>query len=593
MTHFLDHYTLRYTPLSPVHIGTDESYEPTNYIIDDNTLYEFDIEGAINALTAKDRSELDKIVSKPNAQMIKSVQKFFYDKRDALKPWAINTIPVLEGVANFYNGRVGKVVNHESGGGEVINNLEINRCAYNSINRQPLLFGSSIKGAIRTALLNHVNKGQALNKTTDRRTGKLRSEDNRELQQRLLKFQAGKFELDPLRLVSVGDANWVNQDDLPKSKICMTVNRKKHKVVDGNGVERPSQSEGNQGLNKLLEYVPAWRYRAFSGQLTLQDINSIRANVHSSKLPESKLCYSMADIAKICSSFYLPKLKEEVRLMRDREFVDKEWDKSIQRLIASIIDQVKNGQVFLLRIGRHSGAESVTLNGEGVRNIKILQGKDPVTGRQNFTFDDKTKTLWLAAQHKEQRTDLLPFGWVLVQVENNGVSSELPLLNEICSSQHSDDSIWAQKLAQEKTQYLEIRNEAIERRKQEDIKRLEEAEISKAKLEAAQQKELEEAAQAELKRQEEQTRLAQLPKYLQDIAELLKAKKDPNKKDYLVLIDAVKAGQWEGSDKQLVLEDIQTRMQELKEWRPTTNKKDPSKDKEHTRTIEVIKLKSS
>ena len=81
-----------------------------------------------------------------------------------------------------------------------------------------------------------------------------------------------------------------------------------------------------------------------------------------------------------------------------------------------------------------------------------------------------------------------------------------------------------------------------------------------------------------------------MPQYLQDIAELLKAKKDPNKKDYLVLIDAVKAGQWEGSDRQLVLEDIQARMQDLKEWRPTTNKKDPAKDKEYTRTIEVIKL---
>ena len=593
MTHFLDHYTLRYTPLSPVHIGTDESYEPTNYIIDDNTLYEYDIEGALNSLTTKDRAELDEIVRKPNAQMIKSVQKFFYDKREALKPWAINAIPVLEGVANFYNSRVGKVANHEGSGAKVINNLEINRCAYNPINRQPVLFGSSIKGAIRTALLNHINKNQALQKTTDRRTGKLRTEDNRDLQQRLLKFQAGKFELDPLRLVSVGDANWVNDDGLPKAKICMTVNRKKHKVVDGNGAERPSQSEGNQSLNKLLEYVPAWRYRAFSGQLTLQDINSIRANVHSSKLPESKLCYSMADIAKICSSFYLPKLKEEVRLMRDRGFVDKEWDNSIQRLIASIIEQVKNGQVFLLRIGRHSGAESVTLNGEGVRNIKILQGKDPGTRRQNFTFDDKTKTLWLAAQHKEQRTDLLPFGWVLVEVESHGASSDLPLLSEICSSQHSDDSIWAQKLAQQKSEYEEVRHETIARRKQEEIKRLEDAEISKAKLEAAQQKEIEEAAKAELKRQEEQIRLAQLPQYEQDIAELLNAKKDPNKKDYLVLIDAVKAGLWQGSDKQLVLEDIQARMQDLKEWRPTTNKKDQTKDKEYTRTIEVIKLMSS
>lgn len=84
-----------------------------------------------------------------------------------------------------------------------------------------------------------------------------------------------------------------------------------------------------------------------------------------------------------------------------------------------------------------------------------------------------------------------------------------------------------------------------------------------------------------------------MPQYEQDIAEILKAKKDPNKKDYLVLIDAVKAGLWQGSDKQLVLEDIQSRMQDLKEWRPTTNKKDPTKDKEYTRTIEVIKLMSS
>jgi hypothetical protein len=94
-------------------------------------------------------------------------------------------------------------------------------------------------------------------------------------------------------------------------------------------------------------------------------------------------------------------------------------------------------------------------------------------------------------------------------------------------------------------------------------------------------------------RQEEASRLAQLPQYLRDIAELLNTKKDPNKKDYLVLIDAVKSGQWEGNDKQLVLEDIQTRMQDLKEWRPNTNKKDPAKDKEYTRTIEVIKLMKS
>jgi CRISPR-associated protein Csm5 len=71
--------------------------------------------------------------------------------------------------------------------------------------------------------------------------------------------------------------------------------------------------------------------------------------------------------------------------------------------------------VFLLRVGRHSGAESVTL--EGVRQIKILEGKDPQTGKQRSTTAKETKTIWLAAQDKGQQQEMSPFGWVLVEVE--------------------------------------------------------------------------------------------------------------------------------------------------------------------------------
>jgi len=35
-------YYLKLTALTPVHIGTGESYEPTNFVIDDGKLYEFD-----------------------------------------------------------------------------------------------------------------------------------------------------------------------------------------------------------------------------------------------------------------------------------------------------------------------------------------------------------------------------------------------------------------------------------------------------------------------------------------------------------------------------------------------------------------------
>jgi hypothetical protein len=168
-----------------------------------------------------------------------------------------------------------------------------------------------------------------------------------------------------------------------------------------------------------------------------------------------------------------------------------------------------------------------------------------------------------------------------VLVEVNPKESDIQLQNWLQTSHHKLN-LWMQ------TQLA----------KQKNLKQV--ADERQVTLLAAKQKELEDAIKAEeesarieLMRQEEASRLAKLPQYLQDIAELINAKKDPNKKDYLVLIDAVKSGQWEGDDKQLVLEDIQARMQELKEWRPNTNKKDPTKDKEYMRTIEVIKLMKS
>ena len=231
MTPFLNHYTLKYTPLSPLHIGADESYEPGNYVIDDGTLYEFDTGAVLQALTTNDRTELTKIVTgKPDTQLLKALQKFFYDRREALKPWAINAIPVLDGVAKLYNSRVGQTANYEGGGNKVLNKLEIERAAYNPITRQPVLFGSSVKGAIRTAMLNQTNKGQSLLTIDDRRTGRRRKENNLELQQRVFEFRAGKFELDPMRLIQVGDATWDARDNLPTAQVFITVNRKKHKV---------------------------------------------------------------------------------------------------------------------------------------------------------------------------------------------------------------------------------------------------------------------------------------------------------------------------------------------------------------------------
>ena len=544
MTPFLNHYTLKYTPLSPLHIGTGDSYEPTNYVIDDGTLYEFDTGGVVQALTANDRAELTKIVGgKPDTQMLKAVQKFFYDRREALKPWAINAIPVLDGVARLYNSRVGQTANHEGGGNQVLNKLEIDRAAYNPITRQPVLFGSSVKGAIRTALLNQTNKGQSLPLIEDRRTGRKRKENNLELQQRVFEFSAGKFELDPMRLVQVGDAAWNAQDNLPTAQVFITVNRKKHKVVDAQGNERKSQAENNQNLFKLLECVPPWRYRAFAAQLTIQQVDGLQTGSANSKLPKSELRFTMQHIAKTCSAFYLPILKAELTLMRERGFLNPKWDLNIQALLTEMADKMLKGQVFILRVGRHSGAESVTLN--GVRNIKIMKA--------NPEYQQQTKTLWLAAQTKDQRTDLLPFGWVLVEVESgDALETDWSELAGLCANQHDEARRWAGEHAQQKTRLEIIRLEVEQRRKQEEFERRQQAE---------------QAAQVEQirleKEQADQQRRASMTEQQQQIETLkqqLQQKQAANVREQIggPLYSAMRelinqASEWSGDDKAQLL----------------------------------------
>ena len=43
-------YRMHITPISPVHIGAGESYEPSNYVIDDGWLHEFDTGAVLSAL---------------------------------------------------------------------------------------------------------------------------------------------------------------------------------------------------------------------------------------------------------------------------------------------------------------------------------------------------------------------------------------------------------------------------------------------------------------------------------------------------------------------------------------------------------------
>ncbi len=458
-------YRMFITPLSPIHIGTGESYEPTNYVIEDGVLYEFDTGSVVDALSASDRKVLLDIANrKPDTDMIKAVQRYFHDRREQIMPCATNRIPVLSGVAKLYASRIGQTVNREADGKQVLNRMEIDRTSYNPITRLPVLYGSSLKGAIRTALLDGVNDGMGLQKVEDRRTGRPRNENNLELQQRLFRYQAGKFELDPMRLTQLSDAAWHEESGLPAAQIHVAVNRKKNEVKDKQGNIRKSQAESKE-LYQILECISGWRYRAFAGQVNVQSVDGLSETSHKGQrqLPANDLRFKIEDIARACNAFYMPILEAENKLMRERGYLDSAWDKAVRALMTIARASVQRGEAFLLRVGRHSGADSITLR--GVRDIKIMKSKD-----EKPEYAESAKTLWLAADIKDQSTNLLPFGWLLVELQPVDTSiQEWPELKAACEPHLASARALAAKLVEKQVKFEQMRIGA-------EVKRREEAE---------------------------------------------------------------------------------------------------------------------
>lgn len=344
-----DCYRLHLTPLAPIHVGTGESYEPTNYVIEEGVLHEFDTGAAVAALAPSDRTQLLGIGNrKPDADMIQAVQRFFFERRKPLMAHAVQRIPVLNGVAQLYANRVGQTANCEADGKKVLNKLEIDRTSFNPITRQPVLFGSSLKGAIRTALLDEMNEG----KQAPERKGL------HEFQSRLFNYlnQNGKpvLELDPLRLVQLADAAWNGEAGLPATQVYLAVNRKKAPVVDAQGKLRKSRAEAGD-LYQILECVPGLHYRAFRGQLNVQSVAGVpeRDRQDKRRLPAADLRFDVAQLAQACNDFYEPIFEAECRLLAQRGYLDATWHRTAQQLLAASAAKVQRGEALKSTVAEH------------------------------------------------------------------------------------------------------------------------------------------------------------------------------------------------------------------------------------------------
>lgn len=460
---FLQEHQLRISTLTPVHIGCGEDYTPTNYVIDDDALYAFDSTAVAEALPENAKEQLRKVLQGAvQDDALRQIQKLFFDQREPLIAKAVHYLQIAPGVATLYQDRIGQVAQHEGQGERVINQLEIERTFYNPVSHRPVIPGSSLKGAIRTALLDSISAGESQRS----------QEKNRDLQQRLFKYQ--KFEQDPMRLIHLADTNEAKEYEIV-SEIRFAVNRTRRDPKPGESIRTKAEK---RNLYQLLETIPELSVRGYESCITIQDVGGL---TQADKLPKANLRWTVEQIAKACNRFYLPLLQQELEIVKQRQYVVRGWEQRMQKLIEDVIKPLsKSNKAMLLRVGRHSGAEAVTLN--RVRSIKIM-GRNQGEDRQ----ESKPRTLWLAADVQASPSEMVTFGWTLVEIDPS--DKPHPMLEELSRQSRDQNRQWLEK---QKYRVQELSNK-IHHQKQREIeqeqKRVAE-ENAKKEREKAEQKRL-------------------------------------------------------------------------------------------------------
>jgi CRISPR-associated protein Csm5 len=378
---FTETVPLVLTPLTPIHIGCGEDFEPTNYVIDGGVLYPFEPTALL--LNASDRRLLMQSANRPGVHAILAVQQFFHQRRGECRAASPLAIPVAAGVADWYEERVGRVVQREGDGRWVGNELGIERTAHHPYTGIPYLPGSSIKGSARTAWLNDVD--QEPPRPRDRERSPARGE-NIQLENQIL---GGSFSSDPFRLIEFGDAAGASL----KSRVVFAVDRRK----------RPRPDSKEKDLAVARETIAGGQFRAAQAEIRFKARPVSSDPKHT---PRAEKCIGdFAALARASNRFYRSRLEDDLVVLA--AFGEAQWAHSFQSLIAALKPALDNGRAMLLRVGRHSGAESVTLDRH--RWIRIMEGR----GKAHWARDPTT--IWLATGRGDSRADLRPFGWLLLE----------------------------------------------------------------------------------------------------------------------------------------------------------------------------------
>ena len=255
------------TPLTPIHVGSGESLVPFEYVIDGDLLYRFSLDAFMLELPPEAQARFVEVVE----ESVPATRGFVSSEADVAKRVARFTVDVSAGARDLYEPQMAGGEAHP----EILSCIRTNDRAY--------LPGSSLKGALRTALLYHaMDKGDC-------------EEDAIKLERRV--FQYGKVQEDPFRAFKVGDGDMLDT-------------RTRVRAV---GVQVRRELGWSEKLSVLVETLPG----ALSDGAEVVSRHAVTFDAHFYRYHDGAFPLNVEVVLAACREFHLAHLEAERQVTAD------------------------------------------------------------------------------------------------------------------------------------------------------------------------------------------------------------------------------------------------------------------------------------
>ena len=366
----METYKIRLKVETPIHIGTGEDHYTTDFVIKDGKFYLINHDKFFSHLEKVGRAdEFVRIATSNNPSSILKIRKLI---KETFSPeFAKAEIEIDEAVAEEIEKKYTEASKVEVSGKEVnkvINRLAIKKTYKSPLTLKPVIPGSSLKGAIRTAIISYILKRK---KETDKKLIALLKKNVKLLDDKtILDFKTDenlskpKTAKDPFRFIKVSDLNPTDAD----IKIGKT--------------QMYHIKKGSLNLPVYLEYIKEGS--TFEGEIKI-DKNMAEKIFKDTGFP-----------------FEILEIENLLKLVRihfyDYVYCNKE-EKRNQKFTQWKLRQSENTLETPVKLGFHSGAYATTVADDELRQVY---------DRKKGTIKSDPVTFWMINQK--------PMGWCYLEV---------------------------------------------------------------------------------------------------------------------------------------------------------------------------------